>query len=211
SALGPLGLALGGWVIGGAAVDLWSRSGRSALGARLTRLRRLPRADWGRGLAHGGLGVTIIGIAGLLAWQQEDIRVAEIGDSWSLGRYEITLDAVRESRGPNYITTVGELSVRSGGAQVATLLPEKRFYPVAGMPTTEAGIDGGLWRDLYLVIGDPQEGGGWAMRSHVKPMAAWIWGGCILMALGGALSLTDRRMRVAAGARRAAPAPVAAQ
>jgi cytochrome c-type biogenesis protein CcmF len=79
------------------------------------------------------------------------------------------------------------------------------------MPTTEAGIDGGLWRDLYLVIGDPQDGGGWAMRSHVKPMAAWIWGGAILMALGGALSLTDRRMRVAAGARRAAPAPVAAQ
>ncbi|WP_334062387.1 heme lyase CcmF/NrfE family subunit [Limimaricola cinnabarinus] len=211
SALGPLGLALGGWVIGGAAVDLWSRSGRGALGARLARLRRLPRADWGRGLAHGGLGVTIIGIAGLLAWQQEDIRVAQIGDSWTLGRYEITLDAVRESRGPNYITTVGELSVRQDGTQVATLLPEKRFYPVAGMPTTEAGIDGGLWRDLYLVIGDPQDGGGWAMRSHVKPMAAWIWGGAILMALGGALSLTDRRMRVAAGARRAAPAPVAAQ
>ncbi|GAD55398.1 heme lyase CcmF/NrfE family subunit [Limimaricola cinnabarinus] len=211
SALGPLGLALGGWVIGGAGIDLWSRSGRGTTRARLARLRRLPRADWGRGLAHGGLGVTIIGIAGLLAWQQEDIRVAEIGDSWSLGRYEITLDAVRETRGPNYVTTMGDMTLRASGAEIATLHPEKRFYPVAGMPTTEAGIDGGIWRDLYVVIGDPQEGGGWAVRSHVKPMAAWIWGGSILMALGGVVSLSDRRMRVAAGARRASPAPVAAE
>ena len=211
SALGPLGLALGGWVIGGAGVDLWSRTGRGAPRARLARLRRLPRADWGRGLAHGGLGVTIIGIAGLLAWEREDIRVARIGDSWSLGRYEITLDAVRETRGPNYITTIGELSVRVGDDAIATLHPEKRFYPVAGLPTTEAGIDGGIWRDLYLVIGDPQEGGGWAVRGHVKPMAAWIWGGAILMALGGVVSLSDRRMRVAAGARRSTASTVAAQ
>ena len=211
SALGPLGLALGGWVIGGAGIDLWSRSGRGTTRTRLACLRRLPRADWGRGLAHGGLGVTIIGIAGLLAWQQEDIRVAEIGDSWSLGRYEITLDAVRETRGPNYVTTMGDMTLRASGAEIATLHPEKRFYPVAGMPTTEAGIDGGIWRDLYVVNGDPQEGGGWAVRSHVKPMAAWIWGGSILMALGGVVSLSDRRMRVAAGARRASPAPVAAE
>lgn len=211
SALGPLGLALGGWVVGGAGVDLWARSGRGSVAARLHRLRRLPRADWGRGLAHAGLGVTIIGIAGLLAWEREDIRVAQIGESWSLGRYEITLDAVREAEGPNYLTTIGEMSVRADGRQVATLLPEKRFYPVAGMPTTEAGIDGGIWRDLYLVIGDPQDGGGWAVRSHIKPMAAWIWGGAILMALGGVVSLTDRRRRVAAGARRAPVATVAAE
>ncbi|MGR3498294.1 MAG: heme lyase CcmF/NrfE family subunit [Limimaricola soesokkakensis] len=211
SALGPLGLALGGWVVGGAGVDLWARSGRGSVAARLHRLRRLPRADWGRGLAHAGLGVTIIGIAGLLAWEREDIRVAQIGESWSLGRYEITLDAVREAEGPNYLTTIGEMTVRADGREVATLLPEKRFYPVAGMPTTEAGIDGGIWRDLYLVIGDPQDGGGWAVRSHIKPMAAWIWGGAILMALGGVVSLTDRRMRVAAGARRAPVATVAAE
>ncbi|EYD72443.1 heme lyase CcmF/NrfE family subunit [Limimaricola hongkongensis] len=211
SALGPLGLALGGWVIGGAGVDLWSRTGRGGAVARLGRLRRLPRADWGRGLSHGGLGVTIIGIAGLLAWQQEDIRIAEIGDSWTLGRYELTLDAVRETEGPNYITTMGDLTARVDGEKIATLHPEKRFYPVAGMPTSEAGIDGGIWRDLYIVIGDPQEGGGWAVRSHIKPMAAWIWGGSILMALGGVVSLSDRRMRVAAGARRKSPAPVAAQ
>ncbi len=212
SALGPLGLALGGWVIGGAMVDMWMRSGRGTVAARLGRLARLPRADWGRGLAHGGLGVTFIGIAGLLSWQQEDIRVADIGDSWSLGGYEMTLDDVTQGQGPNYLTTMAQMTVRDGGDVVAVLYPEKRIYPVAGMPTTEAGIDGGLWRDLYLVIGDPQDAGGWAVRSHVKPMAAWIWAGAILMALGGLLSLTDRRLRVAAGAKRqAATPPVAAE
>ena len=84
---------------------------------------------------------------------------------------------------------------------MATLYPEKRIYPVQAMPTTEAAIDYGLLRDLYLVLGDPQDGGGWAVRSYIKPFANWIWGGALLMALGGLLSLTDRRYRVAAGAR----------
>ena len=93
---------------------------------------------------------------------------------------------------------------RAKGAVVAVLTPEKRTYPVQAMPTTEAAIDNGFWRDLYLVIGDPQEGGGYAVRSYIKPFASWIWFGCGLMALGGLVSLTDRRLRVAAGARRAA-------
>ena len=94
------------------------------------------------------------------------------------------------------------------GEKVATLYPEKRIYPVQAMPTTEAAIDGGFTRDVYLVIGDPQAGGGFAVRGYVKPFAGWIWGGSIIMALGGFLSLTDRRYRIAAGARRAAtPVP----
>ena len=90
------------------------------------------------------------------------------------------------------------------------LFPEKRVYPVAGMPTTEAAIDNGVFRDIYLVIGDEQPGGGWAVRSYVKPFANWIWAGAIIMALGGTLSLTDRRFRVAAGARKQ-PAGVPAE
>lgn len=97
---------------------------------------------------------------------------------------------------------MGEMQVTRGGAAVATLFPEKRFYPVTAMPTTEAGIDGGLFRDIYLVIGDEQAGGGWSVRSYVEPFAAWLWGGALMMALGGALSLSDRRYRVAAGAAR---------
>ncbi|PYE81255.1 heme lyase CcmF/NrfE family subunit [Pseudoroseicyclus aestuarii] len=209
SALGPLGLALGSWLIAGAALDLWARTG--AGGWR--RLFRLPGADWGKAVGHAGLGVTIIGIAGLLAWQEEDIRVARIGESWPIGGYTVTLDEVREGRGANYVTTMATMRVTREGREVAVLHPEKRVYPVAGMPTTEAGIQSGLFRDLYLVVGDAQDGGGWAVRSHIKPLAFWIWGGAILMALGGLLSLGDRRMRVGAAAKKAPrqPSPVAAE
>ena len=198
--LGPFGMALGAWLVAGAAVDLWSRSGRG--GDRFGRLRRLPRADWGKAVAHAGLGVAMIGISAMLAWQQEDIRVVQIGDSVELAGYTITLDAVNRVEGPNYISTTGAVTLSRNGHEIGQLRPEKRFYPVARMPTTEAAIDNGFLRDIYVVIGDPQDGGGWAMRSYYKPLANWIWGGTILMALGGALSLSDRRFRVAAGSRK---------
>ncbi|MDF1855453.1 heme lyase CcmF/NrfE family subunit [Pseudooceanicola sp.] len=209
SALGPVGLGLGAWLVAGALTDLWSRTGRGT--GRLARLRRLPRADWGKSTAHAGLGVTMAGIAAMMAWQTEDIRVVKLGDSVALSGYEITLDRVDRIEGPNYISTTGEVTLSRDGQVISTLYPEKRFYPVAAMPTTEAAIDNGFLRDIYVVIGDPQDGGGWAMRSYYKPLANWIWGGAILMALGGFLSLTDRRFRVAAGARRATMKPVAAE
>jgi len=105
--------------------------------------------------------------------------------------------------GPNYFSTMGFVDVTRDGRMVAELRPEKRVYPAAGMPTTEAAIDYGFFRDIYLALGDPQEGGGWALRTYIKPFANWLWAGCILMALGGFLSLSDRRFRVAAGATRA--------
>jgi cytochrome c-type biogenesis protein CcmF len=92
------------------------------------------------------------------------------------------------------------MAVWKGDREIAVLTPEKRFYTVASMPTTEAAIRNGILRDFYLVIGDPQVGGGYAVRTYIKPFANWIWGGAILMALGGAISLTDRRLRVASGA-----------
>ncbi len=211
SAAGPLGVALGVWVISGAAIDTWQRTGRGALGGRIARLVRLPRADWGKVMAHSGLGVTILGIAALTAWQQEDIRTAQIGERFAVGAYEVELRGVERQNGPNYLTTMAEIGVYRDGAEVAVLFPEKRFYPVAQMPTTEAAIQNGVFRDLYLVIGDPQDNGGYAVRTYIKPFANWIWGGAMLMALGGAISLTDRRLRVAAGARRVAPGAVPAE
>jgi cytochrome c-type biogenesis protein CcmF len=202
SLLAPVGIALGVWMIAGAAVDLWTRGGRGGVAARLGRITRLPRADWGKAVAHAGMGVTFIGIAIMLAWKIEDIRVAQVGETFAVGAYEITLADVREVEGPNYISTMAEIGVRRDGRDVATLFPEKRYYPVASMPTTEAAIDNGVFRDVYVVIGDPQEGGGWAVRTYIEPFANWIWAGAIIMSLGGVLSLTDRRYRVAAGARR---------
>jgi len=201
SALGPVGLALGLWVVLGASADLWQRCGRGDLRSRLGRLTRLPRADWGKAVAHGGLGVTIFAVAALTAWQVEDIRVVKEGETFDVAGYAITLVDVHEERGPNYRSTMAEMRVVDGGTTF-TLFPEKRVYPVAGMPTTEAAIDYGFLRDVYLVIGDPQDGGGWAVRSYIKPLANWLWGGCIIMALGGLISLSDRRYRIAAGARK---------
>ena len=147
------------------------------------------------------------GVAAMTAWQVEDIRVVQPGERFEVAGYELTLEDVREVKGPNYLSTMAVVRLAREGREIATLLPEKRIYPVSRMPTTEAALDNGFLRDIYVVIGDPQEGGGWAMRTYYKPLANWIWGGAILMALGGLLSLSDRRYRVAAGsARRARPA-----
>ncbi|SLN41936.1 Cytochrome c-type biogenesis protein CcmF [Roseivivax jejudonensis] len=208
SMMGPIGVFLGAWLVAGAATDLWSKTGR---GGSVRRLVRLPRADWGKAIAHGGLGITMLGVAGLTAWESEDIRVAQIGERFEVGAFELELADVSRVEGPNYLSTMAEVVVRQDGEEIVTLYPEKRNYPVAQMPTTEAAIDYRALRDLYVVIGDAQEGGGWVVRTYIKPLANWIWAGCLLMALGGGLSLSDRRFRVAAGAKRATPDAVPAE
>ena len=199
SLIGPIGAFLGAWLVMGAMVDLASRTGQKFNAGRLLRL---PRSDWGKAVAHAGLGITMLGVAGLTSWQSEDIRVAQIGVPFEVGGYTLTLDQVEEGEGPNYLYTRGYLTLAKNGREIAQLLPEKRIYPVAQMPTTEAAIDYNLARDVYVVIGDAQNNGGWAVRTYIKPLTNWIWIGCALMALGGLLSLTDRRFRVAVGARK---------
>jgi len=194
--LGPVGMFLGAWIISGAVMDLLNRTGQTR---DYSRLLRLPRADWGKAVAHIGVGITFIGVAGIMAWQDEDIRVAQIGEPFTVGNFEIELTAVNDVRGPNYFSTMGDVTIRKNGEDIAVLNPEKRNYPVAQMPTTEAGIDYRFLQDVYVVIGDQQDEGGWVLRTYIKPLANWIWAGSILMALGGFLSLSDRRFRVAAG------------
>lgn len=198
SALAVIGAGLGAWLITSSVAELIHRTN----GGGLSRLARLPRADWGKAIAHSGLGVTFIGVGLLMAWQVEDIRVAHVGEPFEVAGYQITLAAVKEVEGPNYTSTMARMEVARDGRPIATLRPEKRVYPVQAMPTTEAAIKNGIWRDIYLVIGDEQAGGGWAVRSYIKPFANWIWAGAMLMALGGLVSLSDRRYRVAAGASR---------
>ncbi len=200
SLLAPAGALLGAWLVLGACVDLLAKTGRGSLSSKFGRATRLPRADLGRVTAHAGFGVTVFGIAAMLAWEIEDIRIANVGEPYEVGGYTVTLKDVRELQGPNYISTMADIEMVRGDT-VITLNPEKRVYPVAGMPTTEADILNGVFRDLYLVIGDPQNDGGWAVRTYIKPFANWIWAGAIIMALGGIMSLTDRRYRVAGGAR----------
>ena len=195
----PIGLFLGFWVISGALVELAGHSGRRI---NLSRILRRPKADWGKFFAHSGFGIMVFAVAGLSAWQKEDIRAVGVGDSWSFGAYELTLKNVERRSGPNYHTTVGSVAIRKNERFVALLYPEKRFYPVAQMPTTEAAIHYRLFSDIYIALGDQQEDQTWVVRSYIKPFSNWIWGGAVLMALGALFSLFDRRFRVAAGQRR---------
>ncbi|WP_220799554.1 MULTISPECIES: heme lyase CcmF/NrfE family subunit [Roseobacter] len=210
SLLGPIGLFLAAWIVMGTIIDFIQRAGRGP--ERWARIWRLPRADWGKMVAHAGVGITMMGVCGIMAWQYEDIRVAQFGEPYEVGRYTITLDKVSNYEGPNFLSTTGYITLAQDGREIAQLKPEKRIYPVAQMPTTEAAIDYDLIRDVYVVIGDEQANGGWAVRTYVKPLTNWIWIGSGLMALGGLLSLSDRRFRVAAGARNKSSAlPVAAE
>jgi cytochrome c-type biogenesis protein CcmF len=212
SILSPIAVALSVWVLAGAVIDIWSRTGRGALAGRFGRLARLPRSDWGKAVGHAGFAVTLFGVAALTGYQDEDIRVAQPGEPYRVGAYEVELLRVDENvQGPNYVATIAHVVLRRpNGEEIALIRPERRFYPVANMPTTEAGIDSGWSRDVYMALGDPQADGGWALRTWIKPFANWIWGGTIIMALGGLLSLTDRRYRVAAGAAKAKPSPAPA-
>ena len=200
SLIGPIGVFLGSWIVMGTIIDLLSKLGNSR---SMGRLMFLPRADFGKFFAHFGLGVTMFAIAALSSWEKEDIRVVSIGSSWNVGSYDLKLDDVVEVRGPNYFSTMGIIAVSKEGSELITLRPEKRNYPIAQMPTTEAAIDYRISRDLYVVLGDQQSENAWTVRTYLKPFANWIWGGCAMMALGGILSLTDRRLRIAAGSKRA--------
>ncbi|MGH1369241.1 MAG: heme lyase CcmF/NrfE family subunit [Maritimibacter sp.] len=203
SILGPIGFLLGAWLVLGALTDIFQRTGRGALAGRLARLLRLPRADWGKALAHGGLGIVFMGVSGLMAWQVEDIRVVNSTDTYEVAGMDFTLAQVYREDGPNYFATTADVIVRKkDGSEITRLKPQKRVYPVQAMPTTEAAIHNGFWRDIYVVIGDPQDDGGYAVRTFIKPFANWLWFGILLMAFGGTVSLTDRRYRVAAGARK---------
>ncbi|HRO13155.1 cytochrome c-type biogenesis CcmF C-terminal domain-containing protein, partial [Amaricoccus sp.] len=214
SMLAPVGAGLAAWLILGALADLAGRVRLGQTGWReaLRRARNLPRADWGKALAHAGFGVTVWGIAAISAWAIEDIRAVSPGDRFAVAGYELRFDGEVDARGPNYTIQRGTVTVFRGDREIGTLHPEKRVYDVQGMATTEAGIDRGLTRDLYVALGDRQADGAWALRTYVKPFSNWIWAGAMLMAAGGVASLTDRRYRVGAPARRtAAPSALPAE
>jgi cytochrome c-type biogenesis protein CcmF len=186
-------------LICGAIGDLWSRVRGNTLIIKIRRLLRLHRSDFGKFLAHSGLGITIFGIAAITAWEVEDIRIVDAGDNFDVGSYNFLFIGVTNGSEKNYLVTRGEFLVKNNDKIIGTMLPEKRFYPIARMWTTEASIDQGITRDLYLVIGEEQDGGGWSVRTYVKPFANWIWAGALLMAMGGLLSISDRRLRFSVG------------
>ena len=139
---------------------------------------------------------------------EKDVRMQQ-GDTVQVGDYTFRLDGITDVAGPNYDAKRGAISVSKDGKNVRTMFPEKRFYQVQQMPMTEAAIDTGLTRDLYVALGEPVDGGAWVVRIYLKPFIDWIWGGAFIMALGGILAMSDKRYRLARKAEREA-APIVA-
>jgi cytochrome c-type biogenesis protein CcmF len=193
-----LGLLMAWWIVGAVATDVWERV-RPAGGARggwWGRLRLLPRAMVGMMVAHLGVAAFAFGVSMVRTYEVErDVKMAP-GDTAALAGYVFLFQGVRQVEGPNYDAAQGAVEVTRNGKPVVTLHPEKRIFRVQTNPMTEAAIDPGFTRDLYVSLGEPVDNGAaWIVRVYVKPFVDWIWGGCLLMALGGALAASDRRYR----------------
>lgn len=205
SPLIALGLWLALWVVAATVAQLVQRlktAPQATLGAKL---RAQPWSWYGMTVAHVGVAVFIVGVTIVRGYEAErDLRMAP-GDRTTIGGYEFTFKGTKELPGPNYTAIQGAFEVRRAGSPtvVRTLHPQKRKYMASGQVMTEAAIDTGITRDLYVSLGEPVEGDAWGVRVYFKPFVDWIWGGCFIMALGGAMALSDRRYR----ARRTASAP----
>jgi cytochrome c-type biogenesis protein CcmF len=154
------------------------------------------RAFHGMALAHCGIAAFVVGVTLVKGYEVEKDLAMKEGDAIELSGYRFSLDDVRAVNGPNYKAARATVTVTRDGRPVRTLHPEKRVYTVQEMPMTEAAIDSGPLRDLYVSLGDPVAGNAWLVRVHIKPFISWIWSGCLLMALGGFLAAADRRYRV---------------
>ena len=192
-----LGLMLALWLVFSVITDLYNRiSGRE--GTMLQRFRGQSRSYYGMQLAHLGVAAFVLGVTIVKGYETErDVRM-DIGDTVTAGNYVFRFDGVREIEGPNYRASQGRITITKNDKLVTQLYPEKRIYNASGMPMTEAAIDTGIFRDLYVSLGEPipDSSGAWAVRVYHKPFIDWIWFGCLLMALGGLLAISDRRYRI---------------
>ncbi|MDH5540295.1 MAG: heme lyase CcmF/NrfE family subunit, partial [Rhizobacter sp.] len=197
--LATLGFMMAWWIVFSVATDLHERlwpTGATAAGM-LARARLLPRSMLGMTLAHLGIAAFAFGVSMVKTYEVEkDLRM-DVGETTEVAGHVFTFRGVREVQGPNYVAAQGLVEVTRDGKLVAAMRPEKRYYRVQQNPMTEAAIDTGFTRDLYVSLGDPLEGRAWSVRVYYKPFVDWIWGGCVLMALGGIVAASDRRYRIA--------------
>jgi cytochrome c-type biogenesis protein CcmF len=206
--LALVGIGLGAWVAAGAVSEIVQRARRAGggTGNTLRRLKSLPRSAWGTTLAHLGLGVSVIGIAATSAWQSEQVVVMRPGDRTAIAGYEIAFAGTVPRLGPNYRDQVGLFDVSRGGRSVTRLESAKRRFNVERQVVSQAGIHNSWRGDLYVVLGDEEGDGAATVRAYFNPLVRLIWGGAVLMFVGGGLSLLDRRLRIGAPGRSRRPA-----
>ena len=184
--LAGLGFLLAFWVIASGCLQI----------IRQAKAGKPTRSFIGMQVAHLGIAVFVIGVTMVGAYQEEkDVRMSA-GETVSVGGYQIQLQGVQAEPGPNYLAMRGTFLLSKNGNIEATLFPEKRNYFSSTMPMTEAAINVGLTRDIYVSLGEELTDKSWAVRVYYKPFVDWIWGGCLLMALGGVLAISDKRYRI---------------
>jgi len=191
------GLLMSFWIFSSVATDFWERVRPEGKGFAELRRRvgQIPRALAGMMVAHIGVAVFCFGVTMVKTYEVEsDVKMA-VGDSTTVSGYQFTFQGVKNVQGPNYEATRAQIEISKGGSKVSELHPEKRVYRVQQNPMTEAAIAPGFTKDLYVSMGEEVEGGAWIIRVYVKPFIDWIWGGCMLMALGGLMAVSDRRYR----------------
>jgi cytochrome c-type biogenesis protein CcmF len=198
SILVSFGLLMATWIALAGLVNLWTRlkqmssgEGRTLLGSFLA----IPNAYYGMLFAHWGVAVFIVGVTLVNGYEVEKDVKMSLGNTVTIGEYTIRLDALKDLKGPNYTGVEGSMAILVDGKEVDRMFPQKRLYTVQQMPMTEAAIDTGFTRDLYISLGEPLNDGSWVVRVYLKPFVDWIWGGAFLMALGGVLAVSDRRYR----------------
>ncbi len=200
-----LGLMLALWIVATAFLNLRERVKTSP--GQLSLLQKLgmqSRSYYGMQLAHLGVAVFVVGVTVVTGYQTEqDVRM-DVGDTVNAGGYTFRFNGVTNVAGPNYRAARAEIEVSRNGTVVNKMYPEKRSYLASESVMTETAIDSGLFRDLYVSLGEPVSGGAWSVRVYFKPFVGWIWGGAVLMAMGGGLALSDRRYALAARKQRQA-------
>ena len=200
----PFAIGLAFYVMAGALTDIVERTGllKVPFATAFARARGLPRSAWGAAFAHFGLGITLLGVIGETQWSLERIAELKPGQTISVRRYELQFDGVTTRQGPNYRDLAAHFTVRRHGDVIGVMEPSKRSFPSRGTATSQTALMTRGVSQLYLSLGDPNADGSLAVRLYYKPLVLLIWFGAVVMVVGGALSLSDRRLRV--GAPRAA-------
>jgi cytochrome c-type biogenesis protein CcmF len=200
STFAPLAIGLAVFVIAGAMCDLAERLAlfRSSFAVSLQRARGLPRAAWGTVFAHAGIGLALIGIVCETTWNSEYIGSMKPDAVAKVAGYELKLDGVTQRQGPNFREMIAQFTVSLDGRQLSVMTPSKRNFTTRGSSTTEAALLTRGASQLYISLGENTAEGALAVRIYHKPLVLLIWWGPVLMAFGGMLSLSDRRLRVGA-------------
>jgi len=192
-----LGVLLAAWIVSSSAVNLWSRLRPGEGGQIGTKFTSLPRGYLGMLTAHVGVAAFIVGVTLVKGYEVErDVRM-DVGDTTVIGPYTAKFLGTSEGLGPNYEYVRGEFDILRGDKVVRTMHPEKHLFASKGEPMTDAAIAPGITGDLYVSMGESVSKTAWVVRVYYKPFVDWIWGGCLIMALGGLLALSDRRYRLA--------------